>query len=254
MKNLMDVIVRLRAPDGCDWDKQQDKKQVVRYLLEELYELIDAVENDDITNEQEEAGDVFFLLLFLIYIAAERNEYHLDSVIAQATEKMIRRHPHIFANAEVHGLSEIKANWLAIKQQEKNKVPSCSLEPPPRSMPQLLRAQKVQYKASQLGFDWENIEGVLQKMGEELDELRDALTNTQSNNREEEVGDILFTAVNIARFLDIDAEKALRGSTEKFTQRFSQMEAEIKASGKTLAAIRQEEWNRAWENIKRKRE
>lgn len=248
MERLIKIISTLRAPGGCAWDKKQNKASIAQYLLDEVHELLDALAADNILGEREELGDVLFLLLFLAHLAHERGDYHLDEVITEVKAKMERRHPHIFGGIKVANVEEIKANWRAIKAKEKGS--SSLLGSIPRSLPQLRRAQKAQTKAAEIGFDWDNISGVFAKLEEEIAELHASLDGGSRKEIAEEVGDVLFTVVNISRFLGIDAEDSLRTSTEKFLTRFQKMEAVINESGMPITGVDAEMLDRLWEKIK----
>lgn len=254
LKRLLEIIKKLRAPDGCLWDKKQKKEDIAQYLLEETCELIDAIHSGSPNAQKEEAGDLLFQILFLARISEEANEFSIADVMEHVAEKMIRRHPHVFGDAKVKNIEEIKANWDDIKKHLENRnadIPGL-LDRVPRSLPSLLRAQKVTENASRVGFDWAHTEGVLDKIEEELHEFKASLKSNNIDYIREEIGDLLFTLVNLCRFVDVNAEEALKASVTKFTERFSYIEKKRAEEGKTLAGATLKEMDDLWNEAKQK--
>lgn len=254
LERIDEIIDRLRAPDGCLWDRQQTKGDVGRYLLEEAYEVIDAIEGEKSEALCEELGDVLFQILFLSKIAEEEGEFDISDVIDRISEKMIRRHPHVFGDTSVKSVDEIRSNWEEIKIHDEGKSDrkGSLAYKIPRSLPSLARAKKITEGASKVGFDWENKEGVLEKIEEELEELRDALGKDGEPPIKEEIGDLLFSIVNLCRFTDVDPEEALRSSIAKFIKRFAFIEKSLKDEGKTPEEASLEEMDRLWNIAKSK--
>jgi tetrapyrrole methylase family protein/MazG family protein len=251
-KKLLEIITKLRSPEGCLWDRCQKKSDVGRYLIEEAYEVLDAIASGVSEELKEELGDLFFQILFIARIAEEGGEFDIAQVINGISKKMIRRHPHVFGGCEVRDVEEIKRNWEDIKlrlELKESKNTSC-LAGVPLSMPALLKAQKITEKAAKVGFDWENIEGVLIKVEEELSELREALASKEQKKISEELGDVLFALVNLGRFAGINAEDALRISIEKFMKRFSFIEDRLKERGSTPAEASLQEMDTLWNEAK----
>lgn len=254
LRELTHLIKKLRAPDGCPWDRQQKKEDLGKYILEEAYEVVDSLDKENPQALKEELGDLLFQILFLTEISTESDFFSLHDVMEGINEKMIRRHPHIFGDTKVNSVEEVKDNWQKIKKKERNgNNDSDSLFASiPRSLPALKRAQKITSAASTCGFDWRAAEGVLEKLKEELQEFEDAVKKGNSKKTEEELGDILFTIVNVSRFLSIDAETALSKTTEKFLRRFSYMSKQLSASGLSPAKATLEQMDALWNEAKTK--
>ncbi len=257
-QSLLDLIIRLRSPDGgCPWDIKQESRDIGKYLIEEAYEVLDALDFGTPGDLREELGDLLFQVLFLARIEEEKGRFDISDVIQEITEKMVRRHPHVFGDTTVSGAEEVKANWEVIKSVEKaekglGKQGEGSLGKVPRSMPALLRAQKITGNASKVGFDWENVEGILAKIEEEIGEFRTSLAGGSREDMKAEIGDILFSTVNLARFLGISAEEALRTTIEKFTERFRFVEESLKEQGKKIEDAGIDEMDSLWELYKTK--
>jgi MazG family protein len=250
MHDLIQVIERLRGPSGCPWDREQTPRSMVRYLLEEAYELADAIESDAAEPACEELGDVLFHVLFLVRLFAERGQFDLDAVCRGIVEKMKRRHPHVFGSARVADSADVVRNWQQIKKEEKNNGTQASvLDSVPASLPGLLRAHAVSQKAAAALFDWTELSGVLAKLDEELAEFKRAVGREEAAG---EFGDILFTLVNVARFSGVHPETALTGAVRKFERRFRAMEQIIAGSGRALEEVPQSEKDRIWEEVKSK--
>ena len=223
LTELTQLIKKLRAPDGCPWDQQQKKEDIGKYILEEAYEVVDSLDKENPQALKEELGDLLFQILFLTEISAESDLFSLSDVMDGIKEKMIRRHPHVFGDKKVNSVQEVRDNWQQIKKKERgNKNDEENLfSSVPRSFPALKRAQKITSIASTYGFDWQKIQALMEKLKEEIKEFDDAVKEGNKNKIEEELGDILFTMVNLSRFVQVDAETALSKTTEKFLQRFS---------------------------------
>ena len=248
---LLEIIKKLRSPEGCLWDRQQKKQDIGHYLIDEAYEVIDAIDSAVVPALREELGDLLFQILFLVVMAEESREFTLADVMNDAAEKMVRRHPHVFGDRKVRDVDEIKANWKDIKENLENKHhPAGLLDGIPRSLPSLLRAQKMTERASRVGFDWSVTEDVLVKVEEELHELKAALKGNPSGNIREEIGDLLFSLVNLSRFADVNADDALRRANQKFADRFSYMESKLALQGKTPGQVSREEMDRLWDECK----
>jgi MazG family protein len=251
LRELLEIIRKLRSGGGCPWDREQKKEDIARCLLEEAYEVLDAIEDASPEALREELGDLLFQILFLTVIAEERKDFSLTDIMKDVARKMIRRHPHVFGDKKVTTVEEVKLNWQQIKKEVENKG-ACSgfFDDIPRSLPALALAQKVTQKASTVGFDWNHSKEVLQKIEEELAELKTALRTKQYDAVREEIGDVLFSVVNLSRFVKIGAEEALRNTTKKFMERFFFIENRLSVQGKTLEEASLEEMDRLWNEAK----
>jgi tetrapyrrole methylase family protein/MazG family protein len=250
-EGLIRLIETLRGENGCPWDKKQVPQSMVVYLVEEIYELVEAIESGHEAAVYEELGDVLFHIFFLARMYAEKGMFSIQDVARGCTQKMIRRHPHVFGGAKVDSSDQVTQNWHKMKQAEKGESDSAStLDSVPLCLPALMRAYRVSERAARSGFDWDKPAGVLEKMVEEISELERAMAESRPDETATEFGDVLFTFVNLARFARIHPETALRLSTRKFEQRFKRMERRILDSGKTLESVSQEEKDRIWEELK----
>jgi tetrapyrrole methylase family protein/MazG family protein len=251
-RELLAIIAKLRGPDGCPWDRTQKKADIGRYLIEEAYEVLEALEGPP-DHLREELGDLLFQILFLARMAEEAGEFTTADVLEEITAKMVRRHPHVFGGATVASVEEVRTNWERIKaeveHQGQKESPLC--DGIPRSLSTLARTQRITTRAAEAGFDWPDAEGVLNKVEEELAEFRAALETKNAERMKEEAGDLLFTLVNLCRFARVDAEAALRASLRKFTDRFSHIERELAAQGKTPEDSSLAEMDRIWEEAKK---
>lgn len=245
------VLKALRAPDGCPWDRAQTLKTIEPCLQEECYELLDAMAGDDLAHHREELGDVLLQVLFQCDIREEQGAFGFDDVAAALADKLIRRHPHVFGQASAGDTEAALRNWERIKQTERKGPEASALDGVPAALPALLRAQRTQHKAAKVGFDWKGAEGPDAKLDEEIAELRAAMREGRKDGVAEELGDALFTLVNLARHLDVDAESALRAATEKFARRFKAVERRVKASGREMAALSLAELDAEWDAVKR---
>jgi tetrapyrrole methylase family protein/MazG family protein len=252
LETLLSIIRTLRSPAGCPWDRLQTPSDMAKYLMDEACEVIDAIDGGAAVALKEELGDLLFQILFLAVMAEEKGEFTLSDVLAAIGEKMIRRHPHVFGDRTVRDVAEVKANWQAIKRDvEKKHASEGFLDGIPRSLPALIRAQKMTEAAAKIGFDWDGTDAVLLKVDEELQELRAALNEDCRENVREEMGDLLFTLVNLCRFLEVNADEALRQANLKFEERFACMEQKLAAAGKTPQQASLDEMDALWEKCKR---
>lgn len=250
-EDLIQIMNILRSPGGCSWDMEQTHKSIRRDLLEEAYETADAIDNDDKVALCEELGDLLLQVVFHSNIAEKTGEFTFDDVVDGISKKLILRHPHVFGDVSVNNTAEILDNWDAIKKLEKHQESYTeTLESVPRAFPALLRAAKVQKRASKAGFDWDSIDGTLLKLEEEISELKEALKNRDSNAIDEEFGDLLFSVVNVSRFLKVDPEFSLSKSTDKFINRFALVEEECIKQGRDMKDMTLAELDEIWDRIK----
>ncbi len=243
---LADIMARLRDPDGgCPWDVEQDFASIAPYTIEEAYEVADAIERNDLVALKDELGDLLLQVVFHSKMAEEQNAFTLQDVITGICDKMIRRHPHVFADGQADSAGAVVTNWESIKATERSGNSDISaLSGVALALPALLRAQKIQKRAARTGFDWPDIAGAKAKIFEEIEEVEAATSDTE---RTDEIGDLLFAVVNMCRFLDVDAESALKAGTAKFERRFRSMEA---VAGSTFAALSQDEKEALWQRAK----
>ena len=249
---LLDIMARLRGPGGCPWDREQTRASLKPFLIEESYEVLEAIDGDDPRAVSEELGDLLFQVVFHARIAEERGEFAMQDVLRGLVDKMVSRHPHVFGDAAAGTPGEALAQWEALKQREA--TPSgrrrSVIDGVPRAMPSLVRAQRTQAKAARVGFDWPDARAAWEKVREEIDEAAEAIAADDAARIRDELGDVLFSLVNVARLASIDAEDALHGATEKFRRRFTEMEADLIAQGKSVESVPQAELERAWEAAK----
>lgn len=248
-ERLVAIMARLRAPGGCPWDREQSFDTIKPYLLEETYEVLEAIDQRDWPALADELGDLLLQAVFFAQMASEENKFRIDDSIDAIVQKLIRRHPHVFADGSAKTSDDVKRRWDEIKADEKkNKGEAVRglLESVPRNLPALVEAQQISSKAAGVGFDWENTEQVLDKLDEELDELDEARAGGSREELEGEIGDLLFVLVNLARFVKVDPEQALRKTNAKFRKRFAHVEASAKLPGATI-----EEMEALWQEAKR---
>ncbi|MBE0446851.1 MAG: nucleoside triphosphate pyrophosphohydrolase [Actinobacteria bacterium] len=239
-------MARLRGPQGCPWDKEQTHESLRRYLIEEAYEAIEAIDDEDPQHLKEELGDLLLQIIFHAQIASETGEFMMDDVLESIITKIEHRHPHVFGEVGVSSAREVVINWEKIKDQEKGET--SVLSGIPKSLPALLYAFKLQSKVARVGFDWESADGALEKISEEVDELHRA--SKGEGHIEDEVGDLLFAIVNVARHLDIDPELALKKTCDKFEGRFRYMEERSDGEGRHLADMSLGEKDKLWDEAK----
>ncbi len=250
-EKLVDIMHRLRAPGGCPWDGEQTHESIKPYLIEEAYEVLEAIDSKDDTELRTELGDLLLQVVFHAEMAAETDRFSIVGVIDAICEKLVRRHPHVFGDTEVSGSKEVLENWSKIKQRERrNSNDASALAGVPKAMPALLRAHRIAEKASSAGFDWSRPEGVLDKLREELAELEQAVASEGTQRIEAELGDLLFAATSLARHLGIRSEDALGGATNRFEARFRNMERTLEADERDLTEMTEGEKESAWQQAK----
>ena len=257
VQKLVDLVERLRGEHGCPWDKEQTRETLKPMLIEEAFEALDALDSSDPQELKEELGDLLFQIVFHAQIAQEKGEFHLADIIDRLHEKMVRRHPHVFGQVELRTAADVLRNWEDIKAAEKGTVsPSKSgsekslLDGTPTRLPAVHEAYQITAKAARVGFDWTRLEDVLLKLKEEADEVLQARDRKSKDELAGEVGDLLFVGVNVARFLGIDPETALRRSNKKFIRRFRYLESRIRAQERELKDATLEEMDALWEEAK----
>ena len=249
VRDLEEIVRILRAPGGCPWDAEQTHESIRRNFLEEAYEAVEAIDEQNPDHLKEELGDVLLQVLFHARMEQEAGRFNLDDVADGVCKKLIYRHPHVFGDVSVSGTGEVLTNWEELKRKEKGQATNTdALDAVARSLPALWRAEKVQKKAKKAGFDWPDISGALDKLSEELEELKTAVA--QGTNVEEELGDLLFSAVNVSRFLKADPEVALGKATDKFISRFAKVEALAAAQNQAMEGMTLEELDKLWERAK----
>lgn len=254
ISELWDIIKRLRAPNGCPWDREQTPLSVKKYILEETYELIEAIESEDHNEVMEELGDVIFMLIFIGFMYEETGAFSFSDAVKSSAVKMKRRHPHIFGEVKVKGTSDVISNWQTIKAEESKKKGErhSVLGNLPKALPALQRAYRVGERASRVGFDWENADDVWNKVKEEEEELKQAIKSGDKESVAHEMGDLLFSLANMARLLELNPEDALHGTINRFIKRFHAMEQVFSDQGKDLGKASLEEMETVWSQIKNK--
>lgn len=246
---LVEIMQKLRSEDGCPWDKEQTPDSILPFFLEEAYELIESVEEKDWKNLQEEIGDILLHAVFQAKMAEEENRFGILDSLETITGKLIRRHPHVFGKIPVDAAKSAKQNWEAVKHEEKGR--DSRLDGVPETLPSLIRAQRLQEKASYVGFEWDKIEEVWEKVHEEILELKEAQSEGTFEHIEEEIGDVLFSVVNLSRFLKISSEDALRKTNKKFILRFKKVEKELNKRNRPIEDASLVEMDEIWEKVKR---
>ena len=249
LEKLLLLMARLRGPEGCPWDREQTMSSLRPFILEEAYELVEAINGGETESIREELGDLLLEVVFVNQIAAERKLFGMDEVIRGIHDKLVRRHPHVFETERVSTADRALERWEEIKEREKEKRGSV-LDGVPRSLAALARAQKISSRAAKVGFDWKSAEDVKAKLDEELVELNQAVASGSPAAVEEEMGDILFALVNLARHLEVDAEVALSAAIEKFSERFRYLESALQTQGRAVSDTGMEELDRLWEEAK----
>jgi len=256
-KDLIGIMEKLRSDDGCPWDKEQTHESLKSCLIEEVYEIVDAVDSRDPEQLKEELADMFFLIIFYCKIADDSKNFNINNVLEVCLDKMTRRHPHVFGDKTVDDASEALSQWNEIKKQEadakqgtKTNENKSIVDNIPKHMPALQKAQKLQKKVAHVGFDWEVIEDVIAKVHEELEEVKDAIDNKGREQIAEEIGDLLFAVVNLSRFLKLDSEDLLRESISKFIGRFKKVEMRVADAGRKIEECSIKELDHIWNKIK----
>ncbi|MBP3953478.1 nucleoside triphosphate pyrophosphohydrolase [Bacillus suaedae] len=249
---LRKVIARLRGPGGCPWDQEQTHQSLKQYLLEETYEVLEAIDEEDDDHLIEELGDVLLQIMLHAQIGEDNGYFTIQDIIQSTTGKMIRRHPHVFSTVEIENADEVVANWDEIKRQEKGEQGEehSILSSIPKGLPALLEAKKLQKKAAKVGFDWDDAAPMWAKLQEEIDEFKEEIKRESKEEMKKELGDILFVIVNLARFYDIEAEEALLGTNRKFKKRFTYIEETVQAQGKQMSELSLSELDVIWEEAK----
>ncbi len=245
--DLIKILKTLRAPGGCDWDREQTHSSLIPYLTEETYEVIEAIENNDSDSLKEELGDLLLHVLFQAELSSEKKQFDIFDSIDSINEKLINRHPNVF-NKDSNDKKYVKESWEKSKKKEKKR--DSVLEGVPNNLPGLLRSRRIQEKAASVGFDWKEAKPIISKVYEELDEVKDAVEKKQQDQIEMELGDLIFAVVNLSRFYDVDPESALKKSTNKFIRRFNQIEKKIDESGGSIEDSDLETMDKIWNQIK----
>jgi MazG family protein len=250
LERLCGIVAQLRAPGGCPWDREQTHESLLPGLLEEAYEVAGAIRARDDVNLREELGDLLLQVVMHAQMASETGRFEIDQVVNEVADKLVRRHPHVFASSEARDTGAVLKQWDAIKREEKKSAPQHYLDDLPAALPALMRAQKVQAKVSRVGFDWAEISDVVAKVDEELRESKAAITSGDSEAVAEELGDLLFAVVNLARKQKLDAETLLFAATDKFAGRFHRMEEALLERGKKLGEADLAEMDAIWNDLK----
>ena len=252
-EDLVEIVKVLRSPGGCPWDREQTHKSIRSNFIEETYEAIEAIDTDDLNLLKEELGDVLLQVVLHSEMESEKGTFNINDVCDGICKKLIIRHPHVFGNVEADNTETVLKNWDAIKMQTKSqKTQTQAIQSVSRALPSLMRSAKIQQKASKVGFDWENVDGALDKLFEECNELRDAIKNNDAENQREELGDVLFSVVNVSRFLGIDSEHALYDACDKFTDRFSSVEKLANERGIEMKTASLSLLDSLWDEVKYK--
>jgi MazG family protein len=249
-KKLVEIVAQLRAPGGCPWDREQTHESLLPATIEEAYEVAEAARSRNDAHFREELGDLLLLAVMHAEIACEAGRFNINDVIGEITDKLIRRHPHVFGESNARDAGAVLKQWEAIKREEK-KTDTHYLASLPRALPALMRAQKAQSKVARVNFDWAELRDVLAKVEEELGELKSAIEGEDRRSIEDEIGDLLFAVVNLARKTKLDAETALQSATEKFVRRFNLVEDELKTRGKKLGDVDLAELDAIWNAVKK---
>ena len=248
-ERLIELVQKLRSPDGCDWDKVQTRNSLIPYFIEEVYELIESIDKKDSINIREELGDVLLHVIFQSQIASEKSDFDINDVINDINKKLIDRHPHVFEKSAL--LSDKLSNELWEEQKYKKKGRKSRLDGVPKILPSIISSQRIQEKASSAGFDWEDVSQVWEKLDEEISEVKFAQKEDNFKKIEGELGDLLFTVINLCRFFDVSAENALRKSNNKFIKRFQSLEKKVSNSGRAFEEYSQNELDSIWTDFKK---
>jgi tetrapyrrole methylase family protein / MazG family protein len=248
---LVTLMTRLRGPDGCPWDRKQTLADLKPYIIEEAYEVVDAIDREDREALLEEVGDLLLQTVFLTEITREEGGHDIYDSVAAIHDKLVRRHPHVFGDTEAHDAEEVLVNWEKLKSEERKAENKSILSGVPQSMPALLKASRLTEKAARVGFDWRRTEDVFEKLDEETAELREAVAAGDEKGIAEEIGDLLFTIANIARKIGVNPEEALQSTNRKFMRRFESMESHVRGEGKNLDQLQLEEMDALWNDAKR---
>jgi len=248
---LCEIVARLRAPGGCPWDREQTHLSILPQLIEEAYEVVEAARSGSVPHFREELGDLLLHVVMHAEIAREAGDFNIEDVTEEIIEKLIRRHPHVFGESNARDTGAVLKQWEAIKHSEKKETHEHYLDSLPTALPALMRAQKAQKKVARMNFDWTRLDEVVAKIDEEVGEVKEALGTGNAADIADEIGDLLFAAVNLARKTGSDAETLLQAATDKFVRRFNRVEEELKASGKELGQADLPELDAIWNRVKR---
>ena len=249
---LVEIIEKLRNPEkGCPWDIKQTSESLVPNFIEELYESIEAIENKNYEHLAEELGDILLHIIMQAQIAKENNRFELEDILKKINEKLIRRHPHVFGDGHVTDANSVKMNWERIKFEEKKSSRNSAIDGIPRTMPALIIAQRMQEKAASVGFDWPNVMPAIEKLKEEIFEFEEALKNDDIEEMQNELGDMIFSIVNISRKLGFDSESALKRTIKKFETRFRKLEVHFRKNGKDMIESSLEKLDEIWDIAKK---
>lgn len=248
--HLVDIVKKLRSDSGCPWDKEQTFESMRGNLVEEAYETIEAIEEKNPEKIKEELGDLLLQVVFISRIAEEEGKFDISDVISSINKKLVRRHPHVFGEEKVRDSKDVLKKWAKLKKEEKGKVGI--LDGIPRALPELQKAKRIQEKVARLGFDWKRWEEVFDKVKEEMEEVKETILEGNKKRIEEEIGDLLFAITNLARFLDVNPEDALRGANRRFINRWKKMEDEAKKLCKDISTMNIKELDELWESAKKR--
>ena len=249
-EELVGLMLTLRGPNGCPWDRKQTLASLKPFIIEESYEVVDAIDRDDRQALQEEVGDFLLQAVFIAEITREEGSFGIEDAITAIYEKLVRRHPHVFGEVEAHDAEQVLVNWEKLKNEERKAENKSVLAGVPQSLPALLKASRLTEKAARVGFDWRRAEDVFEKIEEEIGELREAVAEDDAEKIHDEVGDLLFTIANIARKLGVNSEEALQSANRKFRRRFESMERTVRADGRNLDQLTLEQMDDLWEAAK----
>lgn len=252
-QDLIEIMKYLRAPGGCPWDMAQTHKSIRSNLIEETYEVVEAIDNEDSELLKEELGDLLLQVIFHSEMAEEDNKFNIDDVVNDICQKLVIRHPHVFGDVSASNSEEALKSWDDVKMQTKSqKKQSQAMDSVSKALPSLMRATKIQKKAAKIGFDWDSVDGALDKVAEETQELKSAIAEGNIENQSEELGDLLFSVVNVSRFIGVDSEKALYDACDKFTDRFRQVEELAASKGIDMKTAELSELDSLWDEVKNK--
>lgn len=247
---LVKLMTTLRGPNGCPWDRKQTLPDLKPYVIEEAYEVVDAIDQNDRRALAEELGDLLLQAVFIAEVTREEGTFDIYDSITAIHDKLVRRHPHVFGEVEANDAETVLVNWERLKQDERKAENKSVLSGVPQSMPALLKASRLTEKASRVGFDWRRTEDVFDKLDEEVDELREAVAKGDQAHIHEEIGDLLFTIANIARKVNVNPEEALQSTNRKFMSRFEAMESRVRERDQTLDQLELEEMDKLWDEAK----
>ncbi len=249
-EELVELMATLRGPNGCPWDRKQTLQSLKPFIIEESYEVVDAIDRDDRGDLAEELGDFLLQAVFVAEIMQEEGAFDIYDAISLLHDKLVRRHPHVFANVEAKDAEQVLVNWEKLKNEERKAESKSVLAGVPQSLPALLKASRLTEKAARIGFDWRRTDDVFDKLDEEMAEVREAVGAGDATRVHDEIGDVLFTIANIARKLEINPEEALQSTNRKFTRRFGWMEQKVRDSGRNVDELTLEEMDALWDEAK----